>query len=31
LTSESFENIKTIKFYGWDVYFNKEIRKIKDE
>jgi len=25
LTSESFENIKTIKFYGWDVYFNKEI------
>ena len=25
LTSESFENVKTLKFYGWDEYFKKEI------
>lgn len=29
LTSESFENIKTIKFYGWDEYFKKEILSLR--
>lgn len=29
LTSESFENIKTLKFYGWDEYFKKEILKFR--
>ena len=29
LTSESFENIKTIKFYGWDEYFKKEILELR--
>lgn len=31
LTSESFENIKTIKFYGWDEYFKKEILKYRSK
>lgn len=31
ITSEAFENIKTIKFYGWDVHFNEEIQKIREE
>lgn len=31
LTSESFENIKTIKFYGWDEYFKKEILKFREQ
>lgn len=31
LTSESFENIKTIKFYGWDEYFKKEILKFRQK
>jgi len=30
LTSESFENIKTLKFYGWDEYFKKEILKFRE-
>lgn len=31
ITSESFENVKTIKFYGWDGYFKSQILKYRAE
>lgn len=29
LASESFQNIKTLKLYGWDEYFKEEILKLR--
>jgi ABC-type bacteriocin/lantibiotic exporter with double-glycine peptidase domain len=29
LTTEAFENIKTIKFYGWDEYFKSQIHEFR--
>lgn len=31
LSSESFKNIRTLKFYGWDSYFKNEIIRLRDK
>jgi ABC-type multidrug transport system fused ATPase/permease subunit len=31
MTNETFESMKTIKLYGWDNYFKREILKLMEE
>jgi hypothetical protein len=31
LTNETFENIRSIKLYGWDSYFHKEILNLMNQ